>query len=292
MTSTVLAELMAHLEELWGHYDTLLGVLAPADWERKFGREWVYADVPRHLAYFDREVLTEGIERGPALPAERQVLMHTHREFNDWNARNLAEHRQLPVAGHLLAHLQATRDAVRGTVAPLTDADLERPIWISLPGVGGWRTIQYALEFCRQHAWMHFIQLRLRLKRATPEVSPAITHSALNGIIRSFAAVLNRSWAQQTRLTAAIMLTGPGGGAWSIRVADGACQIAEGCPAAGVDLTITLSSDTLIEVLSQMRHPLAAILTGHMRVAGWRHLPRFLQLFARPAPDQLIALIP
>jgi hypothetical protein len=292
MTTVAAAELMAQLEELWGHYDTLLGALAPADWKRKFGRDWDYGDVPRHLAYFDREVLTTGIERGPALPAERQVLMHTHREFNDWNDRNLAERRQQPMAGDSQAQLRATRDDIRRMVAPLTDADLERPIWISLPGVGGWRTVRFALEFCRQHAWMHFIQLRLRLKRLTPEVSPAITHGALNGIIRSFAGVLNRSLANRTRLTAIIVLTGSGGGAWSIRVADGACQMAEGCPAAGVDLTITQSSDTLIEVLSQMRHPLAAMLTGHMRVAGWRHLPRFLQLFARPAPDQLIALIP
>jgi len=291
MTSPSLAVLMAHLEELWGHYDTVLQELAPEVWQHKFGREWVYADVPRHLAYFDQEVIAEGVACGPAAPAAQLAFMRTHREFNAWNARRLAEYRRDQTVEYALAQMQAGRAAIRQAVAPLGDADLDQPVWFPLAGFAGWRTVRYALEFCRQHTWAHFTQLRLRLKRATPVVSPAVTHGALNGVVHSLAPLLNHTLAQQVRLTAALVLTGPGGGVWAIRVADGECAITAGWPA-HADLTLTQSPATLIEVLSGMRHPLTAVAAGRIRVGGWRRLPRFLQLFPRPRLDQPLKPVP
>lgn len=275
---------MSHLESLWACYDIVLDDLTRAKWQSKFGREWTYCDLPHHLAYFDHEVIAEGIRRGPATPPDQQMLMRTHRAFNDWNARRLAEGRgQSPE--QMMAHMHASRDAIRRAVAPWADADLERQVWISLTGFGGWRTARFALELCRQHTWMHLIQLRLRLHRRAPPIDPAISHGALNSIIRSFAILLNRPRAERIRLTTVLVFSGTGGGIWTVRVADGVCCIAEG-GAARADLTLTQSPETLIEVLSAMRHPLTAALTGHIRVQGWRHVPAFLQLFPRPKLDQ------
>src|SRR5688572_4810369 len=76
-TPPTLAELLAQLEELWSHYDKLLADIPESKWQSRFGREWEYADVPRHLAYFDREVVAAAVAHGPALPVEEQLFMHT-----------------------------------------------------------------------------------------------------------------------------------------------------------------------------------------------------------------------
>src|SRR5690349_10368226 len=70
-----LDELMLQLEELWACCDILLTDLPAPKWHDKFGRDWEYADVPRHLAYFDQIIIAEPIRLGASIPAEKQVSM-------------------------------------------------------------------------------------------------------------------------------------------------------------------------------------------------------------------------
>ena len=286
-----LAGWMSQLEELWSHCDTVLNDLSPADWPKKFGRHWTYMDVPCHLAYMDLEIIAEGIKCGPAMPARAQVFMHTPREFNSWNTNRLAEYRRDQTVEQSLRYLRAGRAAIREAVAPLSDADLDCPVWFPLTGFAGWRTVGFALERCRQHTWAHFMQLRLRLNRKEPVVSPIIVHGALSSMIRSLRPLVNARLAQRTQLTTALRLTGKGGGVWTIQVANSDCTITEGAPV-HADLTLALSPETFIEILSEMRSPLMAVLTGRIRVYPWQLLSRFLKLFPRPHPDQALQPVP
>src|SRR5262249_40949698 len=60
---------MGQLEELWGHLDTLFDAIETAgDWGHQHGPNWTFADVPYHLAYFDRELVVRALELGAQYP--------------------------------------------------------------------------------------------------------------------------------------------------------------------------------------------------------------------------------
>ena len=60
---------LADLESIWRCYDAAFESLGPSDWSRKHGKDWTVADVPYHLAYFDRELVVGPIERGTHVSA-------------------------------------------------------------------------------------------------------------------------------------------------------------------------------------------------------------------------------
>ena len=285
---TSITSLMSQLDLLWSAYDSALGDFSHAQWKRPFGTQWTFVDLPYHLAYFDHDVIAKSIQEG-STPEQKQ-LMRNHRQFNQWNEQHIAEGRRLSVQ-EVLDYMHSGRDAIRHAVAPLKEADLERRVWISLTGYGGWRTVRFALELCRQHTWMHFTQLRLRLGIQSSMIDPVITHAALDSIIRSFTSAFDRSFAKHKTLTTSFILTGEGGGFWTIEVKEGSCEIKEEA-IEQADLWLTQSPDALIEILSNIRSPLTQISRGCLQVRGWKRLFTFLRLFHRPALDQQIELIP
>ncbi len=288
-----LDELIAQLEELWSHCDEVFAKIPESKWPAKFGRHWEYADVPRHLAYVDRTVVADGIIFGKFMPPEKQIFMSTHRQFNEWNARMLAEYRRTDSVELALEQMRKSRDAIRHAVAPLNDTDLDQPVWFPLTGFAGWRTVRYTLGFCRQHTWAHFTQLCLRLKFTPWKMNPCIIHGAVDSILQSLLPLLNDTLAPKVDLSAALIVTGAGGGCWIIKVSHGECFISESEAAPPrTDIILTATPETLIEILSDIRHPLAAMLTGRLQVRGLRHLPVFLQLFPRPNPDKPLVSSP
>ena len=213
--------------------------------------------------------------------------MRSHGEFNAWNARKLAERPSSQTVERSLEQMRASRAAIRRVVAGLSDAELERPVWISLAAFGGWRTIRFALELARMHSWAHIMQFRMRLKRTAPLSSPAVTHGALNGFVRSFPALLNHKQAAHMNFTVVMQFTGAGGGSWTIRVAHSGCTVMEG-QAAQADVVIAQSPETFAQLLAAMRHPLPAFLRGQIRVRGLSQVGTLLKLFPVPKPDQPI----
>ena len=60
--------ILTDVRSSWQAIDDLLGSLEPKDWAQPHGPDWTMADPPFHLAYFDKEILVDGIEKGPDLP--------------------------------------------------------------------------------------------------------------------------------------------------------------------------------------------------------------------------------
>jgi DinB superfamily/SCP-2 sterol transfer family len=282
-TTTTLAALMADLEDLWQKIDTILDSLRRTDWSRKHGKDWTFGDVPYHMAYFDREVIANGIARGPNMRADERQALRSVAELNAWNARKFAERSANQTVEQSLAQMRAGRDAIRQAVAGLSDADLDRPAWSSLPG-GGWQTVRRALEMCTAHTWNHLMELRLRLKRTSPEPQPSQTHRALAFYMNFFPAMCNRAQAATTRFTSVMEFTGPGGGAWSLHVADGACCAVEE-RASQPDLVLIQSAATFQATMIGAQNPMLAMLTGKIKVRGLRNMATFGKLFPPPKPD-------
>lgn len=282
--STTLDALMTDLEGLWQRYDQLFESLGPSDWRRKHGKHWTFSDVPYHLAYFDRDIVATPIERGPNVPAEEQRPMRTIAELDAWNDAKFAQRPANQTPQQSLEQMRASREAVRRAVAQLTDADLNRPVWIPLL-MFGWGTARGALEGCFGHAWNHFLQLRLWMKRDTPTLTPSQMHRGLAFYIGVFSGIVDREQAKKTSLTAVMNISGPGGGAWTLQIANGACSVAEGRPE-HADLVMTQSPETYVKTLAEMHNPMVAMLTGKIKIRGFRNMGTFGKLFHPPALNQ------
>ena len=285
-TPTERDALLAGLEELWRCFDELVATFTPRDWARKHGKDWTFADVPYHLSYFDRDVVARPIERGSDVPPAEQRVHRTGAELDGWNAEKFAARPAGQTVAQSLEQMRAGREAIRRAVAGLTDADLDRQGWCHLLGTG-WITVRLALTACLGHTWGHYSQLRLYARRTGPLPRPEVTHAALSfyaGVLPGF---VNRDLAAKTTLTAVMEFTGPGGGAWTYRVAGGRCTTTRG-RAERPDLVITQSSDTFVKTFAKMQNPMLALLTGKMKVKGFRKMGTFGKLFGEPKPTDTI----
>jgi hypothetical protein len=270
------AALLADLEELWQCFDEVVGTLGPEDWSGKHGQHWTFADVPYHLAYFDREVIVPAIKRGLDVQT-REPFQRTEAEQDGWKAIQFTPHPPATTPEQCLEQMWASRQALRNAVADLGEADLDRPVFLPLVGLG-WVSVRLALETCSSHTWNHLMQLRCWMKCTTLMPGPAQTHRALSYFLASFARNLNREQAAQTPLSAVMAFSGLDGGVWTLQVAGGSCQISEGA-AARADLVIVQSPETFVKTRTGIQHPTLALGTGQIQVQGLRNLASFEKLF-------------
>jgi hypothetical protein len=273
--------LLADLEDLWRCLDELFASLAVDDWSRRHGAHWIFADVPYHLGYFDHDIVAYPIERGPNLSTAEQWVARSNREVNAWNERMFARRAPDQTVTQSLAQMQASRDAIRRVVGRMHATDFDRPVWFPLL-VGGWVPTHAVLEGCRLHTWSQFMELWLRhparSQRPLPVPRAATTHGALGDLMGFFPVLLNRVQAEQTSLTLAMVFNGPGGGTWTVSVANGACTVHEG-PAAQADLIVTQSPESFMRARLELHDPVAAIQTGEIAVQGIEHMGAFAALF-------------
>jgi putative sterol carrier protein len=291
LAPTTRAALLADLEGLWQHFDELVGTLGPDDWSGKHGQHWIFTDVPYHLAFFDLDVIATAIKRGLNVPASEQV-MRTEAEQDAWNEIKFTQRPAGTTPEQCLEQMWASRQAIRNAIAGLSEADLDRLVFIPLVGLG-WVSVRVALETCYSHTWNHFMQLRFWMKCHAPMPSPEQTHRALSYFMTSFAENLDRQQAAQTRLTTVMEFSGPGGGVWTLHVADGICRVSEG-RAADAELVIIQSPETFVRTRTGIENPTLALWTGKIKVRGWRKLGTFEKLFPimsldfAPAPVKML----
>jgi hypothetical protein len=274
------ADIAGDLDALWRAFDELFAAMSPSDWARKHGKRWRFADLPYHLAYFDRENLRV-LADGTAGSAAARWLMCSEAEIDAWNARMFAARPAGQTVDAALAQMRASRDLVRHELATMTDADLDRLAWSPF---FGWMSRRDGLNGLIGHTYNHFMEARLRLGRAEPAAPPAVTHRALGFYLGLMERFLDRERAGARRFTAVMTFTGPGGGSWTIAVNNGACRVTEGA-ADRADLTITQSPEAFVTVSARVKHPLRLMLTGQMKVKGFGALGAFGKLFPSPAAN-------
>jgi hypothetical protein len=284
--TTELAGLLADLEDVWRCLDELFDGLKPSDWSRRHGPDWTYADLPYHLSYFDEEIVRRPIELGGDVPLEAQRVMRTINDLNAWNARMFAGRPSDETPARSRERMRAVRDGLRALIARLDDRDLERPAFISLVGVG-WVTVRLALTAGVAHTWTHFQEARLRLGRSGPLPGASSTHRTLGFFMELMPRFADPREVAKGPFTAVMAFTGPGGGAWTIRADGRTISTIEGA-ADNPDVTVTQSAETFEKTHSKLTHPMVLILTGQVKVRGWRSMGRFGKLLAFPGPDAVV----
>jgi putative sterol carrier protein len=262
---------------MWDHLDTLfVGLNARDSWDKRHGRDWTFADVPYHLAYFNRDLVARALELGPDVPQPEQHLLVTPEDVHAWNFRKFAARPEYQTIARTLCQWYVSCEAIYCHTLRLTDADLERPFW--MPIRKGWATVRDGLELCRDHDWSVFTQLRIHMRRIEPLPSPDVTRGYLATWINSLPRSLRKNAINGHQFTAVVAFSDPGVGAWTIRVADGAATTSEG-EVAHADLVITQSAETFEKSIRHMHNPIEAILAGKIQVSNFENLSTLGHLF-------------
>lgn len=284
-TRASLEGLMADLEDLWEALDELLDSIQGKAWQTKHGKDWVYADVPYHLSYFDRDVVAIPLERGLNVPPDKIVPKRSDAELNAWNEEKFSQRPVTQTAEQSLQEMRACREMVRRAVAQLTDIDLKHPAYMGLPG-GGWVNYQMLLDSCYMHTWAHFVELQARMKKSTPVLRPEQVRRGVRVLAGFLPLFLDREAMQEVgNFTFVMNFTGAGGVPFTINIKDGTPRMAERFDP-HADLVMTQAPETMLKIRAGMVKPPLAILTGQIKVKGIGKMGTFGKLFHPPRPDQ------
>lgn len=275
--STQVKTLMSHIEEMWGHLNTLFDELnATGGWAQKHGPDWIFADLPYHLAYCNRDILIRGLQAGHDLPPAQQELLTSMEALNAWNARRFAQRPAAQTPDQSVTQWRETCDEIRRLTAGMIDADLERPFW--MPLFRGWSDAREGLEFTRAHDFGEFVQLRVHMARQDPVPSTDIARAYAARMLSSFPLFLNPEAAAGRDFTVVMAFSDPGVGAFTLQVNDGSAAFHEG-DTPGADLVMTQSVETYVKTLSRMHDPAQAMQSGQIQVNDFEALATFGQLF-------------
>jgi DinB family protein len=281
---TEISALARDLDDIWALIDHLLDSVPADAWRKRYGPDWIYADVPWHLAYFDRIMLAEVLESGADLPEPRRFNLGSMAEINRWNAQEFARR----PAGHTpqdsIEELRAVHGRVRRTLAGLTDADLDRPAFNHFFSAG-FETVRSALRGGLLHSWGEATELMTRLGRhdAVPE---AATRNAIEGYLTFMAASADASRAGDKPFVLVMDFTGPAGGPYAVRVENGKGRLVPG-PADDASLTFRLDPVAFNTVMiRRMQNPMLAMLTRKIQVKGLSKMPLMQKVFSPPSPDK------
>ena len=275
-----------HLESLWEAIDGLFDSFDNEDWSRAHGPDWTFADLPYHLAYFDRDLIGKAISSGSNVPPEGQVTFATLRELGGWNERMFARRPADQSVQTSVDEMRASRQHIRELVSGMDQSDLTLPAFVPLPGFG-WVTISDALENCRAHTWGHVSEALIRSKRSGPLPSADATRNSVATYMgflprfadRTAAAALGKPF------TAQMSVLGHGGGDWTINVNNGASGLVDG-PADRADITMTFKdSSAFASMLLGIQNPMKLMLSRAIKIKGIRHIGTFGKLFPTPGPD-------
>jgi hypothetical protein len=280
------------LEELWQRWDEQLALVPASRWTRRFGPDWTYADVPWHLAYFDRVMVADAIEKGRDLPPEERFDLRTTRDLNEWNQAEFRKRPSGTTPEQAIAELRRQRERIRKLLAAMTDDDLQKPAYNHFFGAG-WSTVESALRGARLHAWSELFEFARRLTGRPAPVDPAIVHAGIASYMALMPLFADPVAAKNLgEFVIAWEISGPGGGTWTISVRDGQVSSREAAPARA-HFRLRMDADTYLLMFKKLANPMLLMLTGKLRARPLSKLPTFGRLFADPpldrAPDPRLA---
>ena len=278
--------LMALEEELWSNWDIIFDGLDERGWFHKHGKDWVFADVPYHLAYIERDVVANSIIMGANLPESSRVELKTIADLNKWNEKKFAERPFGQRATESLVQSRKARDSVRHAMAGLSDNDLIRPAWCITPPTRGMRTVEFLLKWDILHNWTELITMRSYVHRSDPVLSPELNHTAISMMMKMMPCFINRSQAQGREISVLMEFTDPGVGTWNLDIDGRVLTCEENDKKA--NLVMKMRSDTFVRMSGGLINPMVAMLNGTIRVHGLRYVPVFGRLMAPLQPNQEI----
>jgi len=265
------SQTLAGLETIWIALDSFYRRFSPQDWERKHGKDWTFADMPFHLAYFNQTVLN-GIRND-----NREKAPLTLRELNTWNNAHFAKRPSSRAGANGLAYLHETQTALRQLAKQHPP---ETSVFLPFIIVGGWRSLTFAFEYLLDHTWIHFTESHLRYTNSLPDLPADLVNRILNFTVEMAGGALRSEDLTGINLVTVLHLTGDGGGSWTFTMRDGKCQIeAKADPHADAEISTDIAT-YLKTSIHNMQSPILALLMSKARVKGLAKSQQFQKIFA------------
>jgi DinB family protein len=266
-----ISQALTDLETIWASLDSFYQRFSPQDWVRKHGKDWTFADMPYHLAYFNQTVINNIQNDGGG-----QARL-TLQELNTWNDAHFAKRPASQAGANGLAYLHETQAALRQLV---TQYPPETPVFLPLIIVGGWRSLTFALNYLLDHTWLHFTESHLRYDQNLPGLPPVLVNHALNFSMEMARGALRSEDLVGVNLVTILRLTGDGGGVWTFTMRDGKCQLeANAAPQADAEITTDIATYLKTSV-HHMQSPILALLLGRTKIKGMAGGQQFQKIFA------------
>ncbi|MBI2011624.1 DinB family protein [Candidatus Daviesbacteria bacterium] len=280
-------EILSNLENLWEGLDKLLSSISPNDWQKKHGKDWIMADVPYHLSYFDKGLVYFALKKGKKYPKKKQVVMKTMRQLNNWNAFMFKMRPKKQSVEKSLRQMRQSRNLIRKVLEKMKDSNLKDKVFVPLPGMG-WISAEEALLGLIGHTWNLLMQLRIHLKRNEPLPLPSVTKKALGMYMELMGMFLNKSEALKIKEFRAIFdFVGEYNGVFSIKVKNDQFEVVER-KVNNPNLVMSQSIETFVKTINNIQSPFLAMLLGRIKVKGFFSLNKFAKLFPEPFPNTII----
>jgi hypothetical protein len=205
-------------------------------------------------------------------------------DIDAFNARNLEAVRDLSPQ-ELLARLRSAVEEHLRLLDGLSDDDLQKPA--SNPGLHGPCQIVTLFDMYILHLPLHYQDIRhcIRKRRSIPPwaelASPEEIHDSMD---RTFRLMPLMYWPERggdLRATYLFDLQGPGGGQWTLAIADRQATSYAGRPERA-DIEIRTTPALWIDLQTKAVNPLLALLRGRLRLKPLRRmglLARLQRLF-------------
>src|SRR5881628_2492733 len=223
-------------DRFYARLDGTLASLNGPDWERVtpylgFRARDVLAHMASTIPVNFREVLDRALAGNPAAPAEFDTFGR--------NTREVARRRATPPAA-LLTEFRREHDAIMGTYRRMSDADWEKPAWFF---VGRVRVRSLFLVQFADNV-LHERDL-LAANGAWRGLDATYAAPLVDWFLREYRpATFRPERADGLRATMRYRLSGPGGGEWSLTVADGTCRVERQAPTRS-DVTLEADAEQL-----------------------------------------------
>src|SRR5687768_3612225 len=125
--------ILLELEDIWKKFDTVYNSLSDEDWNKKFGKDWVFADQPYHLAFFDRMV-AQSLLDGSKNTNRKKLHLKTMEHINKWNEQEFKKRPKKYTPQQSLNDFRKSHELLRKTVEK--QKSWEEKVW--LPLFFGW----------------------------------------------------------------------------------------------------------------------------------------------------------
>jgi len=284
-------QISQQFEEVWAALDALFANMTTADWQQPHGPDWVFAELPYHLAYIDHDLVIHPVTAGADLPEAEQLSLGSLGALNKWNQEKLRERPDnLPISA-AITQMEASRQKLRHLLAGMTDADLMRPAWFALLGDRGFRPAMGAILFGLIHTWGHYEEARIRRGIAESTMSPETLLAMIGLSIPVLAIFYDAQKAAELDFSFGFALSGRSSGSWLFQAKDGEWHITESAlDKANLVLTCTVNGYV------QMRYGMTGVPElmsgGNIKPSDMLGLATWGQLLAMPAEDYVFPAKP
>jgi hypothetical protein len=173
--------LLADVEATHDAAERFFARFSDVEWARAHGADWIFADVPYHLAIYNR-MIANVLLLGAESDNEESPALINLQQLDTWNQASL---RAMRWAGNSSDGLTKFRDSfamLRAAIAMIEEAPtgFDTPIWMMNLRARGWRTARVALEYVQWHTWLHLSEAGVRYDNKHPFIAPSALRRALD----------------------------------------------------------------------------------------------------------------